>query len=123
MDQLDGLTGEQPVLLVYEDVHWIDPTTQELLELAIERVQRLPVLLVITFRPEFAPLRAGLPHLSALPLARLGRREGAALVERVAREKGTAIVRGADHRERCRRIFRCLPRFEVSMRNVSAKTS
>ena len=44
VEQLDGLAAAQPVLLAYEDVHWIDPTTQELLELVIERVQRLPVL-------------------------------------------------------------------------------
>ena len=44
VDQLEGLAAGQPVLLTYEDVHWIDPTTQELLGLAIERIQRLPVL-------------------------------------------------------------------------------
>ena len=43
------------MLLAYEDVHWIDPTTQELLGLTIERIPRLPVLLLITFRPEFSP--------------------------------------------------------------------
>ena len=66
VDQLEGLAAEQPVLLAYEDVHWIDPTTQELLELVIERVQRLPVLLLITFRPEFTPPWSGQPHVSAL---------------------------------------------------------
>ena len=53
------------MLLAYEDVHWIDPTTQELLGLAIERVQRLPVLLLITFRPEFVAALAGLSRTSA----------------------------------------------------------
>ena len=71
------------MLLAYEDVHWIDPTTQELLGLTIERVQRLPVLALITFRPEFTPPWSGQPHVSALALTRLGRREGAAMVERV----------------------------------------
>ena len=83
VDQLEGLAAAQPVLLAYEDVHWIDPTTQELLGLAIERVQRLPVLLLITFRPEFSPPWSGQPHVSALALTRLGRRDGAAMVERV----------------------------------------
>ena len=87
VDQLEGLSAEQPVLLAYEDVHWIDPTTHELLDLAIERVQRLPVMLLITFRPEFSPPWSGQPHVSALALSRLGRREGAALVERVVRDK------------------------------------
>jgi class 3 adenylate cyclase len=87
VDQLDGLAAKQPVLLVYEDVHWIDPTTLDLLGLAIERVQRLAVLLLITFRSEFIPPWSGRPHVSALALTRLGRRDGAALVERVVREK------------------------------------
>ena len=87
VDQLEGLAAAQPVLLAYEDVHWIDPTTQELLGLTIERVQRLPVLLLITFRPEFAPPWPAQPHVSTLALTRLGRREGAALVERVVRDK------------------------------------
>ena len=87
VEQLEGLAAAQPVLLAYEDVHWSDPTTQELLGLTIERLQRLPVLLLITFRPEFSPPWPAQPHVSALALSRLGRREGAALVERVVRDK------------------------------------
>ena len=52
----------------------------------IERIQRLSILLLITFRPEFTPPCAGQPYLSALPLTRLGRREGAAMVEQVAQD-------------------------------------
>jgi class 3 adenylate cyclase/predicted ATPase len=87
LDQLEGLTVAKPVLLAYEDVHWIDPTTQELLGLTVRRVQRLPVLLLITFRPEFSPPSNGQPHVSTLPLGRLGRREGAAIIEQVAQDK------------------------------------
>jgi predicted ATPase/class 3 adenylate cyclase len=87
VDQLEGLAANQPVFLTYEDVHWIDPTTLEFVALAIERLQCLAVLCVVTFRPEFAPPWTGLPYVSALPLTRLGRRDGAALVERVARAK------------------------------------
>ena len=87
VEQLDGLAAEAPVLLAYEDVHWSDPTTQELLALTIERVQRQPVLLLITCRPEFSPPWPSQPHVSALALSRLGRREGAALVERVVKDK------------------------------------
>jgi predicted ATPase len=47
VDQLDGLAGAAPVLLAYEDVHWIDPTTQQLLGLAIERIRRLRALALI----------------------------------------------------------------------------
>jgi class 3 adenylate cyclase/predicted ATPase len=87
VEQLEGLSTGKPVLLVYEDVHWIDPTTQELMGLAIERIQRLAVLAIITFRPEFAPPWSGQPQMSALALTRLGRRDGAVLVERVVGAK------------------------------------
>jgi predicted ATPase len=87
VNQLDGLAGASSVLLAYEDVHWIDPTTQELLGLAIERIRRLPVLALITFRPEFAPSWGTLPHVSSLALSRLGRRDGAAMVEQVVGHK------------------------------------
>ena len=53
--QLDIRSRQQPVLLLYEDVHWIDPSARELLDMAVDRVVRLPVLLLITFRPEFVP--------------------------------------------------------------------
>ena len=58
------------MLIVFEDVHWIDPTTQELLDFAIERVPALPVLLMITFRPEFEPPWHGRPSVSELALHR-----------------------------------------------------
>ena len=53
--QLEGLARQRPVLIVLEDAHWIDATTTELFDLAIDRLQRLPALLVVTFRPEFRP--------------------------------------------------------------------
>ena len=53
--QVGSLTGKQPVLIIFEDAHWIDPTSLELLELTVPAVASLPVLLVITFRPEFTP--------------------------------------------------------------------
>jgi class 3 adenylate cyclase/predicted ATPase len=87
LEQLARLAAKQPVLVVNEDVHWIDPTTQELLGLAVARVQHLPVLLLITFRPEFMPPWAGQPHVGALRLSRLGQRDGAAMVDRVVGDK------------------------------------
>src|ERR1700726_1334973 len=50
--QLEGLVCRQPVLMVFEDAHWIDPTSRELLDLTVERVRSLPVLLIVTFRAE-----------------------------------------------------------------------
>ena len=81
--QLDGLAAQQPVFLIFEDVHWIDPTSLELLAEAVERVPRLRALMLITARPEFAPPWPSYPHTTTIPLTRLGRREGAALVLRV----------------------------------------
>ena len=63
LNQLEAGARRQPVLMVIEDAHWVDPTSRELLDLTVDRVRRLPVLLVITFRPEFQPPWAGLlPH-------------------------------------------------------------
>src|SRR5260370_38023456 len=53
--QLEGLARQQPVVMVFEDAHWIDPTSRELLDLTVERVRSLPALLIVTFRPEFQP--------------------------------------------------------------------
>ncbi|HJS86784.1 MAG TPA: AAA family ATPase [Acetobacteraceae bacterium] len=81
--QLEGLARLRPVLMVFEDVHWIDPTSLELLDLMVERVRRLPVLLLVTFRPELTPPWVGQAHVATMALARLDRRDGAALVERL----------------------------------------
>jgi class 3 adenylate cyclase/predicted ATPase len=85
--QLDGLVHRQPVLMVFEDAHWIDPTSRELLDLTVERLHGLPVLLIVTFRPEFQPPWTGQPQVTMLALNRLDRRDRVALVERIARGK------------------------------------
>jgi hypothetical protein len=92
--QLAGLAAERPVLMVFEDVHWIDPISLELLELTVKRVPSLPVLLVITFRSEFPPPWTGDAHVTTLALNRLGRRNGAELVNRLTgnKELPSAIV-------------------------------
>ena len=74
------------VLMVFEDAHWIDPTSRELLDLTVDRVRRLPVLLVVTFRPEFQHAWGGQPHVTMLALNRLGGRDGAALVAAARRQ-------------------------------------
>jgi class 3 adenylate cyclase/predicted ATPase len=86
-EQVEGLASRQPVLALYEDVHWIDPTTLEALGVLIERVQRLPVLVLITYRPDFVPPWSGHAHVTQLSLARLGRLQGAAIVERLTTSK------------------------------------
>ncbi|HJU19277.1 MAG TPA: AAA family ATPase [Stellaceae bacterium] len=82
--QLEGLARRQPVLMVFEDAHWIDPTSRELLDLTVERVRSLPVLLIVTFRPEFPPPWTGQPQVTMLALNRFDRRDRTALVEQIA---------------------------------------
>jgi class 3 adenylate cyclase/predicted ATPase len=82
--QLEGLAGQQPVAMIFEDAHWIDPTSRELLDLTVERVRNLPVLLILTFRPEFQPPWTGLPHVTVLALNRLDRRDRTTLVDQIA---------------------------------------
>jgi class 3 adenylate cyclase/predicted ATPase len=85
--QLEGLARRRPILTVFEDAHWIDPTSRELLDLAIERTSSLPALLLVTFRPEFQPPWVGQPRVTTLALNRLDRRDGTALVAQIARGK------------------------------------
>ncbi|HEX2137496.1 MAG TPA: adenylate/guanylate cyclase domain-containing protein [Microvirga sp.] len=91
LEQLAGLAGQRPVLVVYEDVHWADPSTLELLGLLIERVQRLPVLILITFRPEFSPPWTGYAHVTRLSLARLTRRHASEIALRLTGDKALPI--------------------------------
>jgi class 3 adenylate cyclase len=74
--QVEGLAARQPVLMVFEDIHWSDPTTLESLDLLVDRVASLRVLVILTFRPEFAPPWVGRPHVTMINLNRLppGRR-------------------------------------------------
>ena len=102
LHQLKTLAFSRSVLMVFEDAHWLDPTSRELLDLTIDRAARIPVLLVITFRPEFEHGWGDEPHVTGLNLNRLAGRDGAALVERLAgnaglsRETVDEIVERAD---------------------------
>jgi predicted ATPase len=49
--QVEALAQQQPLLMIFEDVHWIDATSQEALDLMVPRLQSLPVLLIVTYRP------------------------------------------------------------------------
>jgi class 3 adenylate cyclase/tetratricopeptide (TPR) repeat protein len=83
LGQLEAQARRGPILMIFEDVHWADPTSIELLTLTIERLQSLPILLVITLRPDYQPPWAGQPHVTTLPLNRLGRRERTSLVAHI----------------------------------------
>lgn len=86
--QVEGLSRQQPALMVFEDIHWIDPSSRELLDRAIERMVNWPVLLVATFRPEFQAPWVGQPHVAMLALTRLDRRDTAMMVANIAGNEG-----------------------------------
>ena len=81
--QAEGLAVRHPVLMIFEDVHWSDPTTRELLDLLIERVPTVRLLVIITFRPEFSPPWVGRPQVTLLTLNRLPPRQRAEMISRM----------------------------------------
>ena len=81
--QMEALSRSNPLLMIFEDVHWIDPTSLEVLGRAVDRIKTLGVLLIVTYRPEFEPPWFGRPHVTALTVNRLGEREIAAMIDRV----------------------------------------
>lgn len=87
VELLVALARLRPVLLVVEDAQWIDPSTQEFLELALGAIEKAPVLLVITHRPEYELPPAARGNAAALTLSRLGRREVTEMAQLVLRER------------------------------------
>ncbi len=81
--QIEGLSRNQPVLFVFEDAHWADPTSLELLDLVAQRAQGARVLVLITFRPEFTPPWTGHAHITSLTLNRFSRSLVTAMVDKV----------------------------------------
>jgi class 3 adenylate cyclase len=81
--QLEALAERGAVLIVLEDAHWLDPTSRELFDQIVDRLQRLPVLLVVTFRPDLSPPWIGFPHVTLLTLNRLAKAQARSLVERI----------------------------------------
>ena len=91
LNQLEAEARRRPLLMAFEDAHWIDPTSRELLDLTVDRVRHLPMLLAITFRPEFQPPWSGRSHVTSLALNRLGERDGKALVQTLAGNAALAL--------------------------------
>ena len=85
--QIEALSRQSQLLMIFEDVHWIDPTSLEALGRAVDRVRTLGVLLIVTYRPEFEPPWIGRPYVTALNINRLGEREIAALIDGVTGNK------------------------------------
>src|SRR5262249_9585798 len=109
IDQLEALSRQKPVLMLFEDVHWADATSLEVLDLTVERIRALPVLALFTFRPEYEAPWTGLSHVTNIALDRFAPAE----VEPLAQHVGPAAAArgdGADRRQDrrgaalCRRI-------------------
>ena len=85
--QIEALARQTPVLMIFEDAHWADPSSLEVLGRLVDKIDRLRVLLFVTFRPEFAAPWVGRPHVTALTINRLAPREVIALIEQVAGDR------------------------------------
>ena len=85
--QVAALSRQRPVLMIFEDAHWTDPTSLEFFGRVVDRIKTLRVLLIVTFRPEFAPPWIGRPYVTALTINRLGERDVGAIIDRVVGNK------------------------------------
>ena len=98
--QVAALARQNPVLMIFEDAHWADPTSLELFGRIVDKVRSLRALLIVTYRPEFEPLWIGRSHVSALTLNRLGEREIAAMIDGVTGNKALPLAVKRDIVER-----------------------
>ena len=81
---IEAMAAREPSLVVLEDAHWSDPTTLELFDLVVDAAKRLPIMLLVTFRPEFTSLWSDQPHVETLALDHLGHGDTVAMVGQVA---------------------------------------
>ena len=89
--QIEALAQQSPVLMIFEDGHWADPTSLEALNRAVDRIRALGVLLIVTYRPEFEPPWIGQPHVSARTISRLTRREIETMIDLIIGNKPLPI--------------------------------
>jgi predicted ATPase len=87
VSQMEALARQNPVLMIFEDAHWTDPTSLEAFGRTVDRIETLPALLIVTFRPEFTAPWAGQSHVTSITLNRLGEREAAAIIARLVGNK------------------------------------
>jgi class 3 adenylate cyclase len=85
--QIEALTRKKPVLMIFEDAHWTDPTSLEAFGRTVDRIRTLPVLLIVTCRPEFEPPWIGRPHVTALTINRWAERDIDAMIDGVVGNK------------------------------------
>ncbi len=84
VDLIEATARQRPSVMLFEDAHWADPTTLEVLDLLIDRVKTVPLLVVLTHRPEFQSRWSGQGHVGALNLSKLTRAQSAAMVATLA---------------------------------------
>jgi class 3 adenylate cyclase len=85
--QMETLTRKRPVLMIFEDAHWTDPTSLEAFGRAVDRIRTLRALLIVTYRPEFEPPWIGRPHVTALTINRWAERDIDAMIDGVVGNK------------------------------------
>ena len=85
--RLEALSRQKPALMIFEDAHWTDPTSLETFGRVVDRVRSLPVLLIVTFRPEFEPPWIGRHYVAALTINRLAQHDIEAMIDRVVGNK------------------------------------
>jgi tetratricopeptide (TPR) repeat protein len=83
VSQIVALSRQNPLLMIFEDAHWTDPTSLELFSRIVDKIPTLRMLLIVTFRPEFEPPWIGRSHVTNLTLNRLAEREAGAMIDRV----------------------------------------
>ena len=83
VSRMEALARQNPVLMVFEDAHWADPTSLELFGRVVDRIKSLSALLIMTFRQEFEPPWLGRPYVTALTINRLAEREISEMIDRV----------------------------------------
>ena len=88
--QIEMISRQAPVLMIFEDAQWTDPSSLEVFGRLVDKIDALRVLLFVTFRPEFAAPWVGRPHVTALTINRLAPRDAMALIDRVAGDKPLA---------------------------------
>ena len=84
VDLTEAAAKKQPTVMLYEDVHWTDPTSLEAMNLLVDRVRNIPLLIVLTHRPQFQPKWESHGHVTALNLAKLTRAQSSAIVSNLA---------------------------------------
>jgi class 3 adenylate cyclase/tetratricopeptide (TPR) repeat protein len=87
VDTVEAIARRSPTVILFEDVHWADPTSLETMDLLIHRVRNIPILVVITHRPEFSPRWSHYGHVTTHSLSKLTRTQSAAMVSRLAGDK------------------------------------